>query len=432
MPHALGFYRDQLQWQLHVTGSERLLFVVENRHTLRKESMWVERDEYRIFILARHADAFLLEMDGRRANFRPSGVGPKEEPAKASVVKLSPMVQDSPPVSSAAAPPAHVPSRTATTVADEDETRLWSEIESAGLVAGYTRGASIAMLGSSVGTTHRAVVFELSRLMLKPEGPMVDRAAEKFGHFWSSREEQALRDLYLAGMSLPSIARKLQRDQLGVAFRLFENHIPQLPVIQVPSVAPLVVTPSGTGSSSESAATTRLETDALSATASGTSERTGALGPAPVPSLAVFMRGVHEPTPPETIVGSLDPDNDSDDNRSWSSEELKRLLRIYGDSEDLDINELARHFRTTSRSVVIALTYLLLEPYGPLEDPACTKHRQLWTQGEVDLVHDSFRAGATLYQIAQALERDQLSLAFKLFGERLPEVSALPQDLPVE
>lgn len=59
---AVRRYRDQLQWQLHVTGADRSLFVVENRHTLDREVCWVERDEARIGVLVEHADRFLTEL----------------------------------------------------------------------------------------------------------------------------------------------------------------------------------------------------------------------------------------------------------------------------------------------------------------------------------------------------------------------------------
>ncbi|WP_158614099.1 YqaJ viral recombinase family protein [Cellulomonas sp. PhB143] len=63
---AMGRYRDQVQWQLHVTGAERSLFVVENRYTLEREVTWVERDEVRLAVLVDHADAFLDELAALR------------------------------------------------------------------------------------------------------------------------------------------------------------------------------------------------------------------------------------------------------------------------------------------------------------------------------------------------------------------------------
>lgn len=129
-----------------------------------------------------------------------------------------------------------------------------------------------------------------------------------------------------------------------------------------------------------------------------------------------------------TIVYRLDPGNDSDDNRSWSPSEQRRLLHCYSDNEDWDIVDLARHFGTTSRSVVITLMFLLLEPQGPIEDHRCPRWRQPWTQKAVDDVHDLFRTGASLPDIARASGRDQLSVAFRLFRDRLPEVHGVTDD----
>lgn len=420
LDQALGVYRDQLQWQLHVTGSKRLLFVVENRHTLRKETRWVDRDEYRIFILAQHADAFMLEMDERRATARPSVAKPVPQSAGAPIAKFPTATATASSVRPLAPTPAPVP--TPLVRADEDETRTWSAVEREELTDGYARGASIAMLALSVGTTPRAVVFELSRLWLEPEGQMVDPTAARFRCTWTLGEEQALRDLYSAGIALPRIARQMQRDQLGIAFRLFENHIPRVPEVhRLPSTVP-AATPIGLADATEAEVLTESAVHVPTATATAAPAE---FDPAPRTYKTPTVRPSYEPVPPETTVGGLDPDNDLDDNRSWSPAELRRLLELYGDNEDLEIFEIARHFRTTSRAVAIALTHQLLEPQGPLEDPLYPKRKQPWTVGEVDALHDSYRAGATLQQIAQALQRDQLSVAFKLFGERLPDVSGL-------
>lgn len=102
------------------------------------------------------------------------------------------------------------------------------------------------------------------------------------------------------------------------------------------------------------------------------------------------------------------------------------MLHLYGDNEDLEIRELARHIRTTSRAVVIALAYVILEPQGPREDPYYPK--RVWTQGHVDAVHDLFRAGASLPQIAQATGRDKLSVAFRLLVDRLPGASGFIEE----
>lgn len=62
-------YSDQLQWQMHVTGADCLLFVVENRDSLQREWEWVPRDDQRLRVLVAHADAFLERLDAARERF---------------------------------------------------------------------------------------------------------------------------------------------------------------------------------------------------------------------------------------------------------------------------------------------------------------------------------------------------------------------------
>lgn len=66
---TLRSYRDQLLWQLHVTGADRVLLVVEQRtwqdttFHFQRQTKWVYRDEARISLLARAADDVLAELD---------------------------------------------------------------------------------------------------------------------------------------------------------------------------------------------------------------------------------------------------------------------------------------------------------------------------------------------------------------------------------
>lgn len=59
-------YRDQIQWQLHVTNTEKVLLIVENRYSLERDYMWVLRNEERIQTLTTHADYFLEELQSLR------------------------------------------------------------------------------------------------------------------------------------------------------------------------------------------------------------------------------------------------------------------------------------------------------------------------------------------------------------------------------
>lgn len=306
-------------------------------------------------------------------------------------------------------------------VDDEDENRHWSIEERERLHAGYSHQTPIADLALIAGTTVRAVVFELSRTLLEPQGFMVDPAAKRFGLFWEEAEDNVVRVLHAAGVSLPDIAARLQRDQLGVAFRLFKNHIPMILVSRLP-LKENVAAPEKSHSEIRLEPTSEFGTDGQTTWASTGPEvmhtarsETRQAGNSPFLHRELFV-------PPDTIVGGPDPGNDSDDNRSWSRSELRELLFLYGDNEDLDLTDLARRLRTTSRAVVIALAQILLDPHGPLETPSTPKRD--WTQRDVDAVHDLFRTGATLSQIAHSINRDQLSVAFKMLEDRLPSASA--------
>jgi hypothetical protein len=54
-------YRDQMQWQMHVLGVERALFVVEQRVSRELETKWIARDQERITQLVSAANELLLK-----------------------------------------------------------------------------------------------------------------------------------------------------------------------------------------------------------------------------------------------------------------------------------------------------------------------------------------------------------------------------------
>lgn len=63
-------YKDQMQWQMHVTGANKALFIVQNRHTNFNEAMWVPRDIERIARLNQIADYFLSKLESELADDR--------------------------------------------------------------------------------------------------------------------------------------------------------------------------------------------------------------------------------------------------------------------------------------------------------------------------------------------------------------------------
>ncbi|CAI3793933.1 hypothetical protein NKCBBBOE_00932 [Pseudarthrobacter sp. MM222] len=309
--------------------------------------------------------------------------------------------------------------------ADPDQTRPWSVEEGQRLLAGYRKGDSIAVLSRTCGVTGRAVVYELSRQLLEPIGRMVDSTAPKFQTAWSTGELKILDYYYSSAVSLPNIARNMQRDQFEVAFQLFANQIPRVPT-------GLVLSPETNGfpggHAPELSMTTYNESPIEKTLQTGGSPESFRSYEADPPVSSLFRHDADSTPAMSAVIGRADPSNDSDDNRNWSSTELTRLLHLYADNEDMEIADLARHFGTTSRSVVIALTNLILEPRGPLEDENVPKWRRAWTHQDVDDVHDLFRTGAALQTIAQAVGRDQLSVAFRLLRDRLPEVHCISED----
>src|SRR5690606_30980729 len=91
LERAVRTYSDQLQWQMHVLHTERVLFVVEDRHTLQREWTWVHRDEGRIRVLVEHADRFIASSRNARRSAKRST--PKRECAARTLVRLDPRVE---------------------------------------------------------------------------------------------------------------------------------------------------------------------------------------------------------------------------------------------------------------------------------------------------------------------------------------------------
>lgn len=59
-------YMNQIQWQMHVMGVQKSLFIVEQHENFNPISIdyeWVEIDLERIQIIKKHVDSFLLELN---------------------------------------------------------------------------------------------------------------------------------------------------------------------------------------------------------------------------------------------------------------------------------------------------------------------------------------------------------------------------------
>lgn len=62
---VLGYYSNQLQWQMFVMGVDKVLFIVEQHKDFSSYSLeykWVEKDETRINLIVRNVDLFIEEL----------------------------------------------------------------------------------------------------------------------------------------------------------------------------------------------------------------------------------------------------------------------------------------------------------------------------------------------------------------------------------
>ncbi|WP_229992837.1 YqaJ viral recombinase family protein [Arthrobacter sp. Bi26] len=406
---TLSMYRDQLQWQLHVTRSERALFVVENRHSFEREHRWVYRDEARIGVLRDHADRFIEELDRVRDSFRGTEVpvntsaflGCELADSSASAVG-SWQVEEHLGLPATSVMLEAVGSGAPKAVRDEDEDRHWTTSETSRLLFLYGEGVPLYELGDIVGATDRAVVFELTRQLLNSEAPLVDPLAEHYGNYWSSDDISNLTDAYYDGVWLPSIARGLGRDQLGVAFRLFECRLPgvtnfahDLAWLDVP-IATLQRFPIRTIEPNQPAVSP-VASQPLAASIDR-------------PQATISVQSASS-TAAETI-------GDEDEEHRWTSSETSRLLVLYDEGVALD--DLASDCGATRLAVVFELARRILNTEGPLKDPAVEHSGRPWSEDDLRYLASAYYDGVWLPSMARQLGRDQLEVAVMLLECQLP------------
>lgn len=213
-------YRDQLQWQMHVTGLKCVLFVVENRETRDIEHEWIERDPARINQLSMAADQFIVDLDSRlqiAPDSFPIEFEPYDEDFFSAFIEEHGLLYEETPQDILTLGKAPIPSAGETSFDDPltfEEEKL--------LIENYIHGFNVYDLADKVGCTPALAVDTLSRIIFNLEGDLVDVAAENFGNSWSKNEVQRLCELYRESRSIPEIAKALGRDQLGACFKVFE------------------------------------------------------------------------------------------------------------------------------------------------------------------------------------------------------------------
>lgn len=65
LDEILGHYMNQMQWQMHVIGVPKVLFIVEQHKDYSNHSIdyrWIEKDEDRIKLIVENVDIFIKEL----------------------------------------------------------------------------------------------------------------------------------------------------------------------------------------------------------------------------------------------------------------------------------------------------------------------------------------------------------------------------------
>lgn len=236
-------YRDQIQWQLHVTGARKALFVVEDRNTLDREHAWIERDEARIAILTAHADHFLEELDATSVGIPFAVPAPavggqqtvsRNQETRSEQELSSPAATSKPlevethrqsPSSSLFGGSAPRP-----TLQIAEPIPGWAMNASIRLLLDYDQGFSLEQLVNDRSwTTEDEVLQELSRCLLNVEAPLNRKPSQRRKRTWTRVEMDVVEDMYYTGMWLPVLAGELDCEQIDIAYALFTKRLPEVP-----------------------------------------------------------------------------------------------------------------------------------------------------------------------------------------------------------
>lgn len=241
---ARSQYFDQMQWQMHVLGAERVLFAVENRFTEEIELEWIERDDDRINALVSAADQFLEALDreggqpklfieGTNLDYSILDEAIENDAEYVSEKLLAGLIEYN-----------EIDESSDVETSDEEEVEVtlldqvqkqkpkfkkWNRKTRTNLLWLYLSGASSYVIAEQMGIEPAEAVSELSRLVLGAKGKLVDESAPRFGTTWTPSDHDALTLHYRMGLSLERVAAAIGRDQLGAAFVIFSKHSPPVP-----------------------------------------------------------------------------------------------------------------------------------------------------------------------------------------------------------
>jgi hypothetical protein len=211
LPQIRTKYRDQIQWQMHVTESSAVLFVVEDRDTQEIEYEWVQRDQSRIDVLVEAANLLINELDDLLQG--------KELEASYRVSVVSSEVQE---LDLGDDYVEHEYFDSIETEAVDDDSEV-KELDEDRVVEFYFSRLNIWAISQAMGVEAKDVGRTLAIRVLGQTEPLVDEGAENFGQFWTDEDSATLEDQYLDGVSIEKIAKNLGRDKLGICFRVLDT-----------------------------------------------------------------------------------------------------------------------------------------------------------------------------------------------------------------
>lgn len=226
---GLTTYRDQMQWQMHVTGADLVLFVVENRDTEQIETHWVERNQERIDVLVEFADIFLAELDELVADL-PSEYEDEDEDDEFEFEFESPTEAAEDPFFEGIDLSLIDFTQFDGDMNNVQDEKTWSKKERIELVARYCLGQDINTIAREMDAIPRVIAIELSQIILGQVEPLIDESAQNFGNSWSDSDVESLTSMYRLSTPIPTIAATLGRDLLGICFQIFNRFSPQVPL----------------------------------------------------------------------------------------------------------------------------------------------------------------------------------------------------------
>jgi hypothetical protein len=216
LPQIRTKYRDQMQWQMHVTQSSAVLFVVEDRDSQEIEYEWIQRDQSRIDVLVEAANLLISELDEllQGEELETSYLG--------SVV--SSKIQDLD-LGEDYVEHEYFEFLEPQEIVDDSEVK---ELDDDRVVELYFSSLNIWAISKAMGVEAKDVGRTLAIRVLGQTEPLVDEGAENFGQFWTDEDSATLEDQYLDGVPIEKIAENLGRDKLGVCFRVLDAFAPEI------------------------------------------------------------------------------------------------------------------------------------------------------------------------------------------------------------